>query len=79
MSADNLKEAVPQLAVKAANKPFSGTLDKDVIWFALIECAPESEKQLICAVCFARAPGIPLGIDTISVFFPSIFFSGSYE
>lgn len=52
VSADNLKEAAPQLAAKSANKRFSGTLDKDVIWFALIERAPVSQKQFICAVCF---------------------------
>lgn len=80
MAADNLKEAAPQLVVEAANKPFSVALDKDAIRFALIERAPVSEKQLICAVCFARVPGIPLSIDTTSVFSSSfLFFSGSFR
>lgn len=74
MSADNLNEPAPQLVVKVPNNPFSRTLDKDVIWFALIECAFVSEKQLICVVCFARAPGIPLTIDIIRVFSPIFFF-----
>lgn len=63
-----------KLVVKVPNNPFSRTLDKDVIWLALIECAFVSEKQLICVVCFARAPGIPLTIDIIRVFSPFFFF-----
>lgn len=74
MSADNLNEPAPQLVAKVPNKPFSRMLDEDVIRFALIECAFVSETQLICVVCFARAPGIPLTIDIIRVFSPFYFF-----
>lgn len=77
-AADNLKQAAPQLVVKAANKPFSLTLDKDAIWLALIERAAVPEKQFICTVCFAHVLGIPRGIDTISVFFLFLFFQVSF-
>lgn len=48
-------------------------LDKDVIWFALTECASVSAKQLICVVCFAEAPGTLHSVDVIYDF---IFFFG---
>lgn len=40
-------------------------LDKDVIRFALTECAFVSAKQLICVVCFAEALGTLHSVDVI--------------
>lgn len=79
MAADNRNHAAPQLRLNAANKPFSVTLDKDAIWLALIEGAAVSEKQLICAVCFAQVPGIPPGIDTIHLLLLFSLFPGSFR
>lgn len=47
-------------------------LDKDVIWFALTECAFVSAKQLICVVCFAEAPGTLHSVDVIYDFIGTV-------
>lgn len=49
-------------------------LDKDVIWFALIECAFVSVRQLICVVCLQK----PKGSSSVSVLCALIPFSFWY-